>query len=221
MRTPGKQDIPDQDTGFIPANWAEPTYYDEPVLTVRFGSTGFAPLEVCKSFDKNGLQELTNGDRNYVNGLAPYSNLSPYFGDGDEPFDGKFTDGSDVDAAFSNESMVWAAGTRQSEISQFLVDNNGNSDLYYHKEQLAQQLLAFIFNTRHRPTNSGLSPETKLWVGDEWVSIEEIISRAISAWQGFNDSEIVGIKNLLDWLNNNNAIKVLVSSPDDCPAPYE
>ncbi len=182
-------------------------------ITVDFDTKGYW-------HNKNGLQELTEADQTYVNGLTPYSSPSHYFDDGDEPFDGKFSDGSDVAAAFSDGSMIWAAGTWQSEVSQFLVDNNGNSDLYDHKEQLAQQLLAFIFNTRHRPDGSGLSLETQLWVNGEWVSIEEIISRAISAWQGSNDGEIVSVKDLLDWLNNNNEIKVLVSSPDDCPPPY-
>ncbi|MEX3073455.1 hypothetical protein AB3Y13_17000 [Vibrio alginolyticus] len=194
---------------------AGPVYFNNVCkVTVDFDTKGYW-------HNKNGLQELTEADRTYVNGLAPYSSPSLYFGDGDEPFDGKFDDGGDVDAAFSGGSMVWEAGTWQSEVSQFLVDNNGNSDIYDHKEQLAQQLLAFIFNTRHRPTSSGLSPDTKLWIGGEWVSIGDIISRAISAWQGSNDSEIVSIKDLLDWLNNNNEIKVLVSSPDDCPAPYD
>lgn len=191
-----------------------PVYFNNVCkVTVDFDTKGYW-------HNKNGLQELTEADRTYVNGLTPYSSPSPYFGAGDEPFDGQFTDGSDVAAAFSDGSMIWAAGTWQSEVSHFLVDNNGNSDLYDHKEQLAQQLLAFIFNTRHRPTSSGLSPDTKLWVGGEWVSIEELITRAISAWQGSDDGEIVSIKDLLDWLNNNNEIKVLVSSPDDCPPPY-
>lgn len=92
-----------------------------------------------------------------MNGLAPYASPSNYFGAGDEPFDGKFTGGEPVEAAFSGDSAIWMAGTWQSEVSQFLVDSNGNADLNEHKEQLAQQLLAFIFNTRHRPTSEGLT----------------------------------------------------------------
>ncbi|MGP8304659.1 hypothetical protein [Vibrio sp. YIC-376] len=100
------------------------------------------------------------------------------------------------------------------------ADNNGNADLNEHKEQLAQQLLAFIFNTRHRPTDSGLSPTTTLWYGGEWVPVQEIIANAIVAWQGSDESEIDYIKTLLDGMNNNDEVQILPSSPDDCPTPY-
>ncbi|MEI8597808.1 hypothetical protein P4S64_09825 [Vibrio sp. M60_M31a] len=170
--------------------------------------------------NKNGLAELTEADRDYVNGLDPYDSPTVYFGAGDEPFDGEYMDGTDVAAAFSDGSAIWGAGTWQSEVSHFLTDNNGNADLNEHKEQLAQQLLAFIFNTRHRPVDSGLSPATKLWFGGEWVSVEDIIDSAISAWQGSDIYTIDHIKTLLDGMNNNDAVEIPVSSPEECPAAY-
>ncbi|WP_423840361.1 hypothetical protein ONE56_05405 [Vibrio mytili] len=189
-------------------------------ITVDFDTKGYW-------HNKNGLSELTEADRVYVNGLTydgqpgPYQHPSAYFGAGDEPFDGEFMDGTAVAAAFSDGSVIWGAGTWQSEVSHFLTDNNGNADLNDHKEQLAQQLLAFIFNTRHRPVDSGLSPATKLWFGGEWVSVQDIIDSAIAAWQGSDIYQINHIKTLLDGMNNNDAVEVPVSSPEECPAAYQ
>ncbi|MFN1550068.1 hypothetical protein [Vibrio natriegens] len=183
-------------------------------ITVDFDTKGYW-------HNKNGLAELTEADRDYVNGLDPYDSPTVYFGAGDEPFDGEYMDGTAVAAAFSDGSVIWGAGTWQSEVSHFLTDNNGNADLNEHKEQLAQQLLAFIFNTRHRPVDSGLSPATKLWFGGEWVSVEDIIDSAIAAWQGSDIYAIDHIKTLLDGMNNNDAVEIPVSSPEECPAPYE
>ncbi len=185
-------------------------------ITVDFDTKGYW-------HNKNGLSELTEADRLYVNILPPYSgvpNPTVYFGAGDEPFDGEYMDGTAVAAAFSDGSAIWGAGTWQSEVSHFLTDNNGNADLNEHKEQLAQQLLAFIFNTRHRPVDSGLSPATKLWFGGEWVSVEDIIDSAIAAWQGSDIYTIDHIKTLLDGMNNNDAVEIPVSSPEECPAAY-
>ncbi|AXT70514.1 hypothetical protein [Vibrio sp. dhg] len=182
-------------------------------ITVDFDTKGYW-------HNKNGLAELTEADRDYVNGLDPYDSPTVYFGAGDEPFDGEYMDGTAVAAAFSDGSVIWGAGTWQSEVSHFLTDNNGNADLNEHKEQLAQQLLAFIFNTRHRPVDSGLTLATKLWFGGEWVSVEDIINSAIAAWKGSDIYTIDHIKTLLDGMNNNDAVEIPVSSPEECPAAY-
>lgn len=154
----------------------------------------------------NGLSELVEADRDFVNNLkyeyeagkfydGPYMNPSDYFDAGDEPFDGD----------------EW-----KSEVSLFLIDSNGNADLNDHKEQLAQQLLAFIFNTRHNLNN----PEGTIMFDEEWIPVGDIIDRAVAAWLGTDIVEINDIKDLLDGINNNNEVEVLVSSPEDCPAPY-
>ncbi len=44
-------------------------------------------------------------------------------------------------------------GTAKAEVSQFLVDANAGGDP---REQLAQQLLAFIFNARNRLGDVGV-----------------------------------------------------------------
>ena len=76
-----------------------------------------------------------------------------YFGDGDEPFDGKFANGDPVAASPGaiGAPDIAPAGTTEAEISQFLVDPNAGGDP---REQLAQQLLAFIFNMKYRASNS-------------------------------------------------------------------
>ncbi|SQD80577.1 hypothetical protein [Moritella yayanosii] len=51
-----------------------------------------------------------------MNGLDPYDSPSDYVGVGNEPFDGKFTDNTNVTAAFNNDcSEIWGAGDWQSE----------------------------------------------------------------------------------------------------------
>ncbi|ROV58876.1 hypothetical protein EGH82_16470 [Vibrio ponticus] len=169
--------------------------------------------------NKNGLSELTTADRDYVNTLDPYKVPSVYFSAGDEPFDGQFQDGTPVSAAFSGDEPIWSAGTWQSEVSQFLVDSNANSDINLHKEQLAQQLLAFIFNTRHRPSPNGLSNSATIEFKGEWLTAEQIISKAIEAWNSSNTTLIIEMAQILDSYNNNNALAVTPGSYEDCPTP--
>ncbi|MDF1542783.1 MAG: hypothetical protein P1P71_06660 [Anaerosomatales bacterium] len=158
-----------------------------------FGTKGFW-------HNKNGLDILSSnpGWIAYVNGLAPYSAPSGYFGAGDEPFDGLYEDGTPVGPAFNDEGhAIWGAGTWQAEVSQFLVDANAGGDP---REQLAQQLLAFIFNVK-------ASGAAMLELDGEWVSTDTMIADAIDAWLaggsaanywqgilvGFNESDAVPI----------------------------
>jgi hypothetical protein len=170
--------------------------------------------------NKNGLSELDESDRTYVNSLAPYSSPSAYFGAGDEPFDGLFQGGAPVAAAFSGDSQIWEAGTWQSEVSQFLVDSNGNAEENMHKEQLAQQLLAFIFNTRHRPGTDGLSGSASIEVNGTWMTIDEVITLAVNTWSSNDVSAIISLAATIDGFNNNDALPVAPQSYTDCLAPF-
>ncbi|MGR5166086.1 hypothetical protein ACPV5L_02655 [Vibrio astriarenae] len=183
-------------------------------LTVNFDTKGYW-------HNKNGLSELTEADRDYVNGLAPYSAMSAYFENGDEPFDGLLENGQKVDAAFSGDSLIWAGGTWQSEVSHFLVDSNANAELHLHKEQLAQQLLAFIFNSRHRPDAMGLSIGATLEVNGVWMSIVEIIDMAVMLWQSSDAQAITDFATILDNFNNNDMLSVTPDLYSDCLPPFD
>lgn len=162
--------------------------------------------------NKNGLTELTDGDIAYANGLDPYDGASSYFGAGDEPFDGFFGDGTPV-AAVTGEwaEVIAAAGTPRAEVSQFLVDSNGGGDPC---EQLAQQLLAFIFNCRHRLDDPGAT----ICVNGSWVPASELIQEAIAAWasEGTDDDHV--FEALLDSLNNSDDVPFVCFNP--CPIVY-
>ena len=166
--------------------------------------------------NKNGLQELDEADVTYVNGLDPYDQASSYFGNGDEPFDGRFSDETPVAAAFnsSDGSMIWTAGTWQSEVSLFLVDSNATGDP---AEQLAQQLLAFIFNVRNRFEGDGLLASIKL-PGGSYVSAGDLISSAISTWSSGTDAEKVAMQELLNGFNESDSVNYIPGSP--CSVNY-
>lgn len=164
--------------------------------------------------NKNGLAELTLQDISQVNALLPYSSPSEYFDSGDEPFDGFFSDGTPVSASHGILGETLASeGTYQSEVSQFLVESvNGVA-----REQLAQQLLAFIFNVQHR--TGGFTSLVQLPNGDYVVS-GELINTAIQLWATGSDVERVAIKDLLDLFNNNDAVPFFFVYPGALPVIY-
>jgi hypothetical protein len=175
--------------------------------------------------NKNGMTELTeaNGDiLDYVNGLSPYSSPSSYFGAGAEPFDGIGDGGTPVEAAYNNDddSLIWGTGTWQAEVSHFLVDSNAGGDP---KEQLAQQLLAFIFNVMVRLGSvDAVILEPGLYEG----SASDLINAAIEAWESGTAAEQTEIKDTLDALNNRDCdpgVEYILPLPDDCipDGPYE
>ncbi|EGQ8808943.1 hypothetical protein FPF04_25610, partial [Vibrio parahaemolyticus] len=65
----------------------------------------------------------------------------------------------------------------------------------------------------------GLTQTTVIWFGDQWMSIGDIISNAVSAWEGSDINQIDQIKTVLDGLNNNDDVPILPSSYEDCPTP--
>ena len=157
--------------------------------TAAFGTKGYW-------HNKNGLDELTDGDRDYANGLDPYKAPSSYFDGGDEPFDGEFSNGDPVaEAKGPAGDTIAGAGTWKAEVSQFLIDPNAGGDP---REQLAQQLLAFIFNVRHRLDN----PNAMIQVDGNWVSAQSLIDDAIAAWNSPGTDDDHTMEQLLDGLNN-------------------
>ena len=166
--------------------------------------------------NKNGLTELTDADIAYVNTLDPYDDPTTYFGDGDEPFNGTFEDGVTPVAPAIGDGIwqgveVAPVGSPKAEVSQFLVDPNAGGDP---REQLAQQLLAFIFNTLYRLDDPGAS----IWDGTQWVSAQSLIEETINLWQNGTPEEQTAIKNTLDAFNNSDAVPFIHFNP--CPVVY-
>jgi hypothetical protein len=197
-------------------------------VEVPFGNyiTGEADFDTKGYWhNKNGLDELKKTFiDNSVNPLDPYSgpgagcNHFDYFGVGEEPFDGLDEDSNPVPGAFNDDgSPSWGAGSWQAEVSYFLVDNNADAESYGHREQLAQQLLAFIFNVEYRVGGGA----TIMLPSGAWVSTSDLIDAAIAAWCSGTDDERVAITGILDALNNNDHVKYILDGPGDCPGSCE
>jgi len=199
------------DTCAGPAN-ASHTFGNKITGLADFGTKGYW-------HNKNGLTEITcdddpttDDDVQYINGLAPYAAASSYFEEGDEPFDGYFSDGfTPVPAAYKvkedgSTEEIWGAGTCQAEISQFLVGANAGGDP---REQLAQQLLAFILNVRHRLGGDGA---VQLPDGSFKLA-SELIAEAIAAWSTGTASEQNQMQELLNALNESDALPYIFYEP--------
>jgi hypothetical protein len=156
--------------------------------------------------NKNGLAEIMPEDIAMVNALLPYSTASTYFEDGDEPFDGLFMDGSVVAEVVGAGAVIAPAGNALAEISHFLADSNASGD---HREQLAQQLLAFLFNSIHRLGGG----DTMVLINGSFVSAQSLIDEAIEAWMSTAGVRQTTIKDVLDMLNNSDAVEYIPGSP--------
>jgi len=161
--------------------------------------------------NKNGLSELYNDPDfpallTYINSLDPYDSPSGYFDNGEEPFDGYDENGNPVPPAidaFNDFGLVY------NEISQFLVDPNaggGGGD----QEQLAQQLLAFIFNTKYRLDNPGATIQLP---DGSWMSASDVINAAVAAWTSSTTDDDKDWEPILDALNNNDAVPFVHYDP--------
>ncbi len=170
----------------------------------------------------------------FVNTLKPYYKGSDYFNGkvrneindvGCEPFDGAGEGTGDINgnglvpSAYNNEEQfkVAEAGTVFAEISHFLVNrNNDGTGEMNGKEQLAQQLLAFLFNI-HYQTGATLSCKTYMngacseiqgaphiyYHGQtpaDAVDANVLINMALSAWM--TGVSVDSIKTVLDNWNN-------------------
>lgn len=162
--------------------------------------------------NSNGLAEISNNtgsilDSNadvvYINSLASYSTASVYFANGDEPFDGRFTDNTCVSK--EGNDAIAASCTIGSEISKFLKDSHsGLSTLNKAKGKLAQHLLAFIFNIHHRLP----SPSDLITLDDNsQVSGTSLVNSSITLLSGSDTSAINTRASLLDSLNNDASVQ--------------
>lgn len=170
--------------------------------------------------NKNGIGELNSDPEKFasvlafVNGLDPYDDPSGYYSKGDEPFDGTFANGDPVPAGkgvLENEDIA-DAGTVEAEISNFLINSVGDGGI---REQLAQQLLAFIFNSYYRldDPDSGIELPS-----GEFVSASTLVAQAVAAWSGSDRAEQNAMSSLLDDFNNNDSVGVVRFTP--CEVVY-
>jgi len=196
-------------------------------LTFQFGN-------ICKGradfntkgywHNKNGISELTADAvffaevLAFVNALDPYDDPSAYYSKGDEPFNGQFADGTAVPAAkgvLENEDIA-DAGTVEAEISNFLIESVGDGGI---REQLAQQLLAFIFNVYYRLGND---LDVVICLPGDRRSALHIIDCAVLAWSGESapscSMSVQEMAALLDALNNSDAVDYVHVNP--CPVVY-
>ena len=162
------------------------------------GAAGFK----TKGFWHNqGLDLIDSGDITHVNGLAPYSSDTEYW---DGPFDGVWTP--------LNPGTYFGTGA-WAEISDFLTSPVSVSPARF---QLAQQLLAFIFNARHYlPSNVTIQlPDSS------WMSAADLIAEAIQVWASGTGSERTAMQELLNSLNESDAVPYRYVCYNPCPVVY-
>ncbi len=130
-----------------------------------------------------------------------------------EAFDGLFSNGEPVSASLGiSGELIAPPGSPKAEVSQFLVDANAGGDP---REQLAQQLLAFLFNTLHRLDDPAAAIELP---GGGFISAAQLVSDAIAIWESGTAAEQVEMKTLLDEFNNNDAVPFIHFHP--CAVVY-
>jgi hypothetical protein len=180
------------------------TFYNFCTTTVDFGTKGYW-------HNKNGLEQIENSFvTNYVNSLDPYDSPTSYFGACDEPFDGLFTSGADCPAAFNDEAdPEWGVGTLKAEVSNFLIDNNSDTQC----EQLAQQLLAFIFNVEYVMGGGGA-----IITADGPMDPFDLIDDAIAIWQAGDGVACSEAQGYLEGYNSSDAVEI--QSGTFCPFTY-
>jgi hypothetical protein len=184
-------------------------------LTYEFGNMcdGQADFDTKGYWhNKNGLGETEQDDFDYLNSLLPWQAPSSYFDAGDEPIDGLFADGTPVPEAKNVAGELMASeGTAWAEQSYFLVDRNATGDP---REQLAQQLDAFIMNVRHRLDGDAAI----LLPGGQWAVASDVIAQAVEIWATGTASEQTAMGQLLDELNNSDMVSYIHYNP--CPVIY-
>ena len=166
--------------------------------------------------NKNGLAEIQYEFlTGTVDPLAPYQSVCPaddFFGMGDRLLsDGEFCNGDPVEASFGEGISIAPAGSWQAEVSHFLVDNVNDGGQC---EQLAEQLLAFIFNVEYRLGGGGIVVLPDL----STASAQSLIDGAVADWVAGDEADCTETASLLDWFNNNDNVQYV---PDTyCPFNY-
>lgn len=170
-------------------------YTNQRWLVADFGTKGYW-------HNQNGLAELTQDNIDAVNALDPYASPSDYASNTDEPFNGTTSGGT----AICTENVGADCGTGQAEVAEFLTEDNGSGT---HEEQLAQQLLAFIFNVQHRLDDGG----AYVVVNGGLISADDLVADAIYIWNYGSDAEVVAMQELLESFNSSDAVSYVPVDP--------
>jgi hypothetical protein len=81
---------------------------------------------------------------------------------------------------------------------------------------LAQQLLAFIFNTRHRLDDPGATIELP---DGSLISASDLIADAIAVWESGSDADRTAMQELLNALNESDTVPFVHYFP--CEISYD
>lgn len=142
---------------------------------------------------RSGLRLLDDRDRRFINALDPFRSPSATFSAGDEPFDGRFSDGvKPVRGAFAGAS-AWGPGTWEAELWLYLGDRGVAADP---RGRLAQEILVFSLNAHHF-----LERAQVVFLEDVPISVDDLIFEAILAWQGDSPAWNHEVTTLLSELN--------------------
>lgn len=166
-------------------------------LFADFGTKGYWS-------NPNGMAELSQADIDEANALDPYASPSDYASKTDEPFDGYLSDGVTM---VCTENAGSSCPSFQDEVSEFLTEDNGGGT---HEEQLAQQLLAFLFNTQHRLDGGDgglLMPDGSIMMASD------LIAAAVDTWNFGSDAEVVAMQELLESFNSSDAVQFVPLDP--------
>lgn len=137
--------------------------------------------------DAQHLAEIDDEDLAYINGLRPFASPSDYFRGGDEPFDDR------------------------AELARFLADECASTEP---REELAQQLVAFILDTRHRLDG----PDAHMQQADgSWISAGQLIDQAIEAWIDGSSAQRRGLAGTLSAITEADTLAVIPALP--CALP--
>lgn len=160
-------DVPDRSSG-----GAEPA----PALLTG-GCVHFAHLGKAEYWaGPSGLRLLDDRDRRLVNALAPFRSPSTAFALGDEPFDGRLSDGVTPVRGAADGARAWGSGTWEAELAHFLGDRKVSADP---RGRLAQEILVFTLNAEHF-----LEGARVVYVEDVPLFVDDLIFEGILAWSG-------------------------------------
>ncbi|MGB8932029.1 MAG: hypothetical protein WCC48_12345 [Anaeromyxobacteraceae bacterium] len=157
-----------------------------------------------------GLRLLDDRDRRLINRLEPFRAPSGAFTKGDEPFDGRFSDGRRKVRSVFDAEGAWGSGTWEAELALYLGDRGVRADP---RGRLAQELLVFTLNARHF-----LEHAQVILIEDVPVFVDDLIFEGALAWRSDSPSWNHEVTALLAALNGTRGLPYVPR--DQCQVAY-